>query len=234
MSNINNGKRWGGFDWATEQREMLLIGAGGINSWTALNLARIGHSLVICDDDFVDETNVLGGQFFKSKQIGTRKVWAVLENCREFGCTNGIDCVEEKYSFEDIGVYDIFVMGVDNMTTRKQCFEVWKNHVNSKEEGKEKCLFIDGRLSGELDEVFAIQGDKVEQFEEYEKWLFDDSEIPEIDCTLKQTTFVAMNIASLITATLCNFLTNLKLGMEIREVPFHQKFYSASLTYGTN
>jgi len=37
-----------------------------------------------------------------------------------------------------------------------------------------------------------------------------------------------------LTATLCNFLTNLKLGMEIREVPFHQKFYSASLTYGTN
>lgn len=225
--------RFSGFDWASELKEIILVGVGGIGSTCAINLARIGHELVICDDDRIDETNVNGGQLYKFSQIGQYKVNAVLDNCREFGCTNSITPIPEKYNVDDHGVTDIFITALDNMASRKQCYEVWKEHVNL-HDNKKQCLFIDGRLSGELAEVFVIQGDKTEQFEEYEKWLFDDSEIPDIDCTVKQTFFMSMNIASLITATLCNFLTNLKLGMEIREVPFHQKFYSASLTYGTN
>jgi hypothetical protein len=222
--------RFSDADWASELKEITVVGTGGIGSWTVFNLSRIGHSLILCDNDRCDATNVTGGQMFRNSDIGTEKVFAIQKIVREFGCTNQIDAISELFS-EDIGCTPITITGLDNMKARKQVFESWENLLNNSED-KENFLFIDGRLTMELNETFAIRGDIPEQIENYKtNWLFDDSEVEDLACTAKQTTFMAMNIASLITASVCNFLTNLKLGMEVREVPFHQKFYSPSFSY---
>ena len=47
MSNLIEGKRWSGFDWADQQKQIMMIGAGGIGSWTCLSLSRIMHEIVI-------------------------------------------------------------------------------------------------------------------------------------------------------------------------------------------
>src|SRR5450631_3991042 len=94
---IHEGKRWGGMDWATEQREIMLIGNGGIGSFTALSLARIGHSLILIDPDICDLTNVQGGQLHRTTDIGRDKVAAVSEICREFGCTSEITTINEFF-----------------------------------------------------------------------------------------------------------------------------------------
>ena len=231
MSNLIEGKRWSGFDWADQQKTIMMIGAGGIGSWTCLSLSRIMHEIVIIDGDEVDQTNVQGGQMYRTKDVGKAKVAAVTEICREFGCTNSIMPIPEMYS-SSIGMADICITGLDNMAARKELYDAWKHHVIVSR-NPEKCLFIDGRMAGELCEVFILQGDKPEQFDEYETWLFDDAEIEELDCTMKQTTFVAMAIASFITSSLCNWLANNKLGMEFKEVPFHQRFYAPMLEFKT-
>lgn len=231
MANVIEGKRWSGFDWADQQQTIMMIGVGGIGSWTALSLSRIMHKLYLVDDDMVDETNVQGGQMYRQSDIGHYKVQAVQQICRDFGCVNSISCLATKWD-EGLGMTDICITGLDNMAARKQIYEAWKQRVNSSNAAS-KCLFIDGRMAGELYEIFTLQGDKPEQFEEYEKWLFEDSEVEDLDCTMKQTTFVAMGIASAITSTLCNFLANKKSEMEYKEVPFHQRFYVPALQYDT-
>jgi hypothetical protein len=231
----NEGKRWSGFEWADQQKDIMLIGAGGIGSWTALSLSRILHNLYIIDGDTIDETNVQGGQLFRKSDIGSKKVMAVTSICEQFGCENKIYPVDAMYTPE-VGMTDICITGLDNMAARKLCFESWLDYVKAKKENGQDtsgCIFIDGRMAGELCEVFAVQF-KEEQIKEYsENWLFTDEEVEEIECTLKQTTFMAMGIGSFITSTVCNFLYNNKLGAEIREVPFHQRFFSPILDHKT-
>jgi hypothetical protein len=182
----------------------------------------------------VDETNVQGGQLYRTKDIGKAKVNAVVDICREFGCINPIMPIAEKFK-EEMGMTNICITGLDNMAARKQIFEEWERHVASVRDvlDDQHFLFIDGRMAGELSEVFIVDGNKQEQIDEYKNWLFDDNEIEEIDCTMKQTTFVAMGIASFITSSLCNWLSNNKLGVEFKEVPFHQRFYAPMLDFKT-
>lgn len=216
--------RFSGADWASELRDIVLVGTGGIGSWLALNLSRIGHSLNLFDMDMVDETNVTGGQMFRKTDIGKPKVGAVMQTCRDFGCTNRILTIVDRYA-KNYGVLPITITGLDNMAARKTVFEAWKESISQEPGLQAGALLLDGRLTTEMFEVLAVQW-KPEQLEEYEKdYLFSDDEAEILDCTNKQSTFSAMGIASLMTATLCNFLTNRKLGMDFREVPFYQRIY---------
>lgn len=228
MEDIELGKtgtRFSGADWYSEKEYITLIGVGGIGSWVALNLARIGHSLTIIDMDVVDETNVTGGQMFRSTQIAMDKVKAVKATCRDFGCTQEIDVISEPYT-SIMGAGDIMICGLDNMKTRRAAFEQWKEHVERHSSRAAKCLFIDGRLTMEMWEVFCIRGDKQRDIDRYTKeHLFTDEEAVILDCSTKQSTFAAMGISEAIVSSLCNCLTNRKLGMEMREVPFYERMY---------
>lgn len=213
--------RFSGADWATELQPIILVGAGGIGSWTALNLSRIGHELFIIDPDIVDETNVIGGQLYRKSDIGKPKAIAVTELCRELGCISSITPVQDFYT-DEVGVTRVMITGLDNMAARKVCYEAWKAQLQ--QNGPEHCLFIDGRLTLEMYEILTLRGDDLEGQKKYEEeYLFSDEEADELDCTTKQSTFGAMGIACQITATLCNWLTNRKLEMDFREVPFYQR-----------
>ena len=150
---MNRVTRFSDAEWASELRDITVVGIGGIGSWTVFNLSRIGHSLILCDNDRCDSTNVTGGQMFRNSDIGTEKVFAIMSVVREFGCINSIDVIPELFS-EDIGCTPITVTGLDNMKARKEVFESWEKLLNSSE-NKQDFLFIDGRLTLELDEVFV-------------------------------------------------------------------------------
>lgn len=212
--------RWSGADWATEQKEIFLVGVGGIGSWATIALARLGHTIYPIDGDVVDESNVEGGQAFGRQHLGATKVGAIQQVCREFGCGNEIWITPEMYDGEEHGATAIMICGLDNMKARMDVFDRWKKEFKDDKDA----VFIDGRLTLEMMEVFTIQGGNKEQIEEYEnEHLFSDAEADLVDCTAKQTTFSAMMIGGLIASTLTNFLTNRKLGEELREVPFYQR-----------
>lgn len=218
---VKVGKRWSGSEWADLTKDVLLIGTGGIGSWLTMSLSRIEHRLTIVDNDTVDQTNVTGGQLFKKSDINKKKVNAIQNVCQDMGCTNEITPIDELYT-KEMGSNPITITGLDNMKARKEVFEAW--YADNK--GNPDAILLDGRLSLETVEILAIRGDNEEQIKQYqENYLFSDEEASILDCTAKQTTFGAMNIASLMTATLCNFLTNRKLGVEIREVPFYLRMY---------
>lgn len=226
--------RFSDAEWATELEEIMVVGVGGVGGWTAINLARIGHNLYLIDPDCVDEGNVTGGQPYRTQDIGELKVEAISRICRDFGTISPIYSVNEYYS-EDVGITNIMITGLDNMKARRDVFDAWTNHLGrlaAEGDNLNECLLIDGRLSLELVEILTVQGNNEEQIAKYkEEYLFSDEEAQELPCTAKQTTFGAMTIAGLITATLCNWLTNRKLGMEFRNCPLYQRFYLPLLDY---
>lgn len=230
---IKEGKRWSGSDWADQQRDMIIVGNGGIGGWLSLCLSRIDHRLFLVDGDIVDATNVEGGQMFRHKDVGSPKVDAVTNICRDFGCRSAITPVYNLY-LEDTGALPIMLGAVDNMDARKLMFQEWKKSIDVYDNA-DGHLLIDGRLNLEDYEILCVQGNKPEQIEEYErKFLFDDGDVADAACTEKQTTFTAMGIASFMTAILCNWLTNKKLGFQAREIPFHTRVYYPGMIININ
>lgn len=224
--------RFSGADWATELHHIMLVGCGGIGSWTLFNLSRIGHDVTVLDGDSVDQTNVHGGQMFRTSDIDQPKVFAMKSVCRDFGCINQIDGLASNFGEGDSEGFPIVITGLDNMAARKLVYEDWKKHLTP--ENSKLAILIDGRLTMEMWEILTVRGDDKEAMDNYEKnYLFSDEESQELDCATKQSTFGAMHIAGQITATLCNHLTNIKLDMDFRQVPRYQREYFPMMDYRT-
>jgi hypothetical protein len=192
-------------------------GVGGIGSWTALALSRAGYKLILHDIDNVDETN-LGGQFYSIKDIGQLKTRAVVNSCILYGAEQAL--YEEGAITATSAVSNVCISAFDNMKARETLFNCWLEKVKTKSESD---LFIDGRMLAESGQVFFVPNEE-KAIEAYKKSLFADSEVKDQPCSAKATSHCGMRIASEITAGLTNWLTNVMMKENIREVPFKASF----------
>lgn len=221
--------RFKGAEWFTNvlNRPVLVIGTGGIGSWTSLLLARCGVDLYLYDMDTVSAHNI-AGQLFSDSQVGQNKTQAIEKTIEYFCMEPKVTVFPEKYT-EDSIQNNIVIMGVDNMEARKVGFENWLKYVQ--EHPEERCLFIDGRLSTSLLQIFCLTSDNPEGIREYqENHLPDDSQVPDEDCTNKQTSFCAAMIASHMVAFFTNWMNPLQLP---NSVPFCYQ-YLIPINYTTN
>lgn len=187
----------------SKKEKILLTGVGGIGSNALYCLAKtIPAKYYIVDNDTVDLHNI-GTQFYRSSQIGANKVDACLMNIDY----QNIFPIKKLVTNEKM---PITIMGFDNMEARKLIFNNWKSDENRE-------ILIDGRLRASYYEVFTVtKGNE----DEYEKTLFDSSDVSDGPCTFKQTAYAAMLIGARITNILVNYLTNKYCGEEICSVPF--------------
>lgn len=195
--------------WAKNKKNIIIGGAGGIGSWTSLFLSRCGHEIHIYDFDTVDPVNI-AGQFYSTDVLGENKVDAIAKLVHLFSNENVL-CYNEKYTEESL-VEDIMISGFDNMAARKVMFDNWKK------DATEDSLFIDGRMSAESYDVFFVT---INDIEEYEKTLFDDSEVEEAVCSYKTTTHNCASLASDIVYGLNIWLNNKVYGEDLIPLPFH-------------
>lgn len=197
-------------------RNILIVGAGGIGSWTALCLARIGCHITIYDGDSVEVHN-LGGQLFSIADIDATKVRALSNVCENLcGADTSIEGNADMYT-EDSTTCSIVIAAVDNMKGRKLIFDKWLHAYGN----DSNALLIDGRLLAEDYQVYAVTPDLAAA---YQKTLFLDSEVPTEMCTLKSTTHCSLGIASDIIGVLTNWAANRwahSMGQpQVRDVPF--------------
>ena len=204
--------------WYGKFYEIVLGGVGGIGSYVALLLARMGHSLIIYDNDEVDETNE-GGQLYKSSDKRSYKVDAIAQTVREFVSGAEISTNVQRITAEEGMVTPIMISAFDNMTARRIMFDKWKDY-------EKRELFIDGRMSAECFEVYFVTKGREE---EYVKTLFEDSEIEDEPCSFKATSHTGAGIAFVISIGLSNYITNKEFGEEIRELPLCIKWYGSLL-----
>lgn len=211
---------------------ILLLGAGGIGSWVGFALSRIGCNFTVFDMDSVEVHN-LGGQLFNTNHINKLKTESLKEVCNLFSGAENTIRTSGKYTEESF-TNPIVIAAFDNMAARKLAFTKWKQLVlDSTEEEKKDCLFLDGRLLAEDYQVYCVTSDP-NKIAEYEKTLFDDAEVEEVLCTLKATTHCSMGIASDIIGCLTNFIANRSYGFDARELPFRITKSISLYTYITS
>jgi molybdopterin/thiamine biosynthesis adenylyltransferase len=204
--------------WFPQRDELVMIGgAGGIGSWLAFFLTKAGFKPTIYDFDIIEEHNV-GGQLFRPSDIGTLKVNAIFNIIKEF-CGDEINTVSEKIDENSPTHYFMF-SAFDNMEARKYLFEVWKKSIPN-------CpvtpIFIDGRLTMEQLQIFCVTPDKIEEYEN--NHLFNDSEVEDEACTMKQTSHSAGMIATHMVGLFTNHITNIYEREILRDIPFYYEFF---------
>jgi molybdopterin/thiamine biosynthesis adenylyltransferase len=194
-------------------------GAGGIGSWLSAVLSRAGYALHIWDPDIIDDTN-FGGQLYTREYNGKQKSEAVVELCRSLGAQQTLagDGRFEKGAV----VSPICFSAFDNMNARKALFETWVETIQSLSPDEKKAsIFIDGRMLAEAGHIYWVTPDKIEQ---YRTQLFDDKEVQDQPCSAKATSHCGAFISSLMMAGFTNWVTNVKLDVDAREVPFKFEF----------
>ncbi len=230
-STINeNRSRFSGAPWfnAVANERCFILGAGGIGSWTAYHIAKLGTSICQVDDDRVSAQN-LAGQLFAIGDIRKYKVSALGNLIQRLN-------TEYKYSGREVRLmsdeqYDRYIMPitiscVDNMEARKKLFRAWKRQ-------EYRALFLDGRLSADTLQVFCITGNDEAYMKEYEeKWLFSDAEADEGVCSFKQTSYMACMIGSIITNLFINYVANRATG-DYYDLPFFIEYNAPYVLFKT-
>lgn len=215
--------RFKGASWydVIQQKVIMLAGIGGIGSWTALLLARLNPKAIwLYDDDRVEVAN-MSGQLFGMDDCGKFKTSAIVDTIKRYTTFNDIFEKSERINSSSEAT-DIMICGFDNMEARKTYFTLWVKYIRTLPQDKRSnCLFIDGRLSIDTAQVFVMRGDdEYSQEQYYRKYLFSDWNAERTQCSLKQTSFMASFIGSVIANMLVNFCT------EDGELPFKTEYNS--------
>ncbi len=228
-NNIITKAQFNGFkdlDWFSiaPKTSCIIGGAGGIGSWLAILLSRIGTQITIFDDDIIEERNI-GGQLYPLSKVGKTKVFSLFEIIKEFSGIS-IKSFAQRITQENPGFNsDIVFAAFDNMKAREVLFENWAK--NTSPTG----IFIDGRLTAEQLQIYCVKYQDIERYRT--EALFSDSDVPDAPCTMKQTSHVAAMIASYMVSIFTNYLANNVLGINAKSVPFYFECFIPTLTINT-
>ena len=228
--------RFSGTEWYNEiqKQRIIIAGCGGIGSNLAFQLARMHPaSMVIYDDDSVEMVN-MAGQLYSRNDIGATKVSAISNMISLYTSAQNIYGIAEKFTPEtEPG--DVMMCGFDNMEARRTFFESWLGVVSNKPIGEErKCLFLDGRLSIDTLQIFCISGEDNYNIDRYENtFLFSDREADHTVCSMKQTTYLACMIGSLMTNLFTNWVANSLNPIVPYDLPFFTEYDAQNMIFRT-
>ncbi|MBU1179921.1 ThiF family adenylyltransferase [Patescibacteria group bacterium] len=190
---------------------VVLIGCGGIGSPTALTLAKMGcPDLTFVDPDIVEEHN-LPNQLFRLKDVDRPKAESCKDAVSEFSNCSA-RAVSEKFDGSQ-ELSGIVISGVDSMASRQLVWDKVRWNLNVP-------LYIDGRIGGEVIQVYAIRPNQIEDIEFYENNLFPDDEVEVLPCTERAIMYVGFTIAGLIGAQFKKWLKEEQL---FRKITFYLK-----------
>lgn len=197
--------RFNGAEWFDniQNISVTLLGAGGISTWVGILLGKLGvFEIHIYDHDRYESVN-MAGQFCFRDDLNKLKVNALGSIIKNTGSCGFINKFPRKWQKDRDRVRPVTIVGVDNMLTRKEAFQTWKDSYGNLEDA----LFIDGRLAAEMYQLYTIKGgDLVAQERYLEEW-FSDDEADELVCSFKQTAFMGAALGAKIIEQLVNFYT---------------------------
>lgn len=170
--------------------------AWGIGSNSVYCLAKqwIEHIKVI-DFDKVEIENTWS-QFYTEKHIGMYKVEALQEQILEQTGVK-IDIVKSKYRSSNINGYDIIVLALDNLETRKQIVEDCSNEQ----------IIIDTRMVKRISQCFSFYGFQKDRWFE-ECYTEDSNTVQEVACTEKAIAHNALMMAWMVGSLVCDVCNN--------------------------
>lgn len=228
--------RFSGASWFDEiqKSRVIIAGIGGIGSNVAFQLARMAPAnITLYDEDIVERVN-MAGQLYSTNDIGQCKVDAIASMISAYTLAKQVNAVPSKFT-DNTEAGDIMICGFDNMAARKTFYNSWKRHVQTlTPDNRAKCLFLDGRLSIDTLQIFCIQGDDKVSMDRYEtEFLFSDFQAEHTVCSMKQTTYLACMIGSLMVNLFTNFIANSLNPIIPYDLPFFTEYDSPNMLFKT-
>lgn len=166
-----------------------LIGCGGIGSFTALVLSKMGvQHLHLYDPDAIEEHN-LPNQLFRLTDVGRFKVEALKEIIQEFA---GSPVEVQPVEVEARRMTGVVISGVDSMRARKA---IWARSIRYR---AGILRYLDARMGAEVARIYAVNPTDPDDIRFYEKTLYADEEAEVLPCTAAAIIYSGFAIASLI------------------------------------
>jgi molybdopterin/thiamine biosynthesis adenylyltransferase len=192
-------------------RQVTLVGAGSVGSFTALTLAKMGlPKLTVYDEDRVDDHNI-PNQFYRLKDVGKYKVKA-LSNI--LGSMTETVVIPFNVPYVNEPLKDTVIVATDSMFSRRLVWlEFLKQH--------QVRTFIEARMGAELGMVYTIRKPhdnpnlKPANRKFYEEMLYSDDEVPELPCTAKSIIYNVLMLSSLISRAYKSILMDEKFPREL-------------------
>lgn len=178
------------FDPSTTNAAATIVGCGGIGSFAAFALAKLGvQTLKLVDFDTVDEHNV-PNQLFALNQLGELKVSALADS---ISSATGVYPIGINAPLQDgIPRLPIVVSALDSMAARTELWEQVRYRLEVK-------LFLDGRLGGEHVVLYSVDPSNPIDVAGYETTLHSDADGQDLPCTARSIIDVGFAVGSLIT-----------------------------------
>lgn len=183
-----------------------VVGCGGIGSFAALALAKMGcRDLTLYDDDTVEEHN-LPNQFYRPADVGRPKVEALAESLRAF---TGVSPHPVVARVDGQRLAGIVVAGVDSMRARRA---LWQRSVRYRAGVQ---LYLDGRLGAEVIRLYAVRPADPDDIRFYGATLYDDAEAESAGCPAGAVVYTGLAVGCLMANQVKRFAMGQPLRREI-------------------
>lgn len=187
-----------------KELKVCVVGAGWIGSNSVYCLAKQGIEHIKCIDFDKVEIENTGSQFYTEKDIWKYKVEALQEQVLEQTGVK-IDIVKSKYRSTNIKGYDIIVLALDNLETRKAIVE-----------GVEDTqVVLDTRMVKRISQCFSFYGFQKERWFE-QCYTTDENTIQEVACTEKAIAHNALMMAWIVGSLVCDICNNKPLPRKVQ------------------
>jgi molybdopterin/thiamine biosynthesis adenylyltransferase len=190
---------------------VVMIGCGGIGSTTGLMLAKMGvEEMHIVDFDTIEDHN-LPNQLFPIHSVGEDKVSTMrgvidqyADNCELFTYNARFSKDLFDSMLEIFESKPIIIMAVDNMASRKEIYDITKDHSS---------LIIDGRMGGWVYHVYSLLPDEFSWYQANE--LHTDAESTPTPCTERAIIFNTAAVGADICKNVALFANKEKMNRKI-------------------
>lgn len=187
-----------------KELSVCVVWAWGIGSNSVYCLAKQWiEKIKVVDFDSVEIENTWS-QFYTEKDIGKLKVealqWQILEQTWV-----KIDTVKSKYKASNINGYDIIVLALDNLETRKQIVE----------DCDDEQIILDTRMVKRISQCFSFYGFQKQRWFE-ECYTEDSNTVQEVACTEKAIAHNALMMAWIVGSLVCDVCNNKPLPRKVQ------------------
>lgn len=191
-------------DDVRKELKICVVGAWWIGSNSTYCLAKqwIEHIKVI-DFDKVEIENTWS-QFYTEKDVWKYKVEALQENILQQTGVK-IDIVKTKYKSTNIKGYDVIILALDNLETRKAVVE----------DADDEQVILDTRMVKRISQCFSFYGFQKQRWFE-QCYTTDENTIQEVACTEKAIAHNALIMAWIVGSLVCDICNNKPLPRKIQ------------------
>lgn len=191
-------------DDVRKELKICVVGAWWIGSNSTYCLAKqwIEHIKVI-DFDKVEIENTWS-QFYTENDVWKYKVEALQENVLQQTGVK-IDIVKTKYKSTNIRGYDVIILALDNLETRKAVVE----------DADDEQVILDTRMVKRISQCFSFYGFQKQRWFE-QCYTTDENTIQEVACTEKAIAHNALIMAWIVGSLVCDICNNKPLPRKIQ------------------